>query len=172
MDLTNAYLHGQIQDVVLSVIPEGFPGAGEIALLEKGLSGTSTSKTRITKILRSHRHGVQNHWMHTLPQWAMSVSLRSPHGRGLHHPVRWWCLDHGKGSNCQDSSGKDQRTLQVQIQPSARLSWPRYQYIHTWKDHHLDEVFFQETFDDISSQTLAISYRNTRSNRHQNHQRC
>ncbi len=74
-------------------------------------------KTRITKILRSHRHGVQNHWVHTLPQWALSVPLRSSHRRSIHHLVRWWCLDHGKKSNCQDSSGKDQRTLQVNSTP-------------------------------------------------------
>jgi hypothetical protein len=40
MDLTNAYLHAAIKDVVFIVIPEGFPGADEIALLEKGLYGT------------------------------------------------------------------------------------------------------------------------------------
>jgi hypothetical protein len=37
VDLTNAYLHASIKDVVLIVIPDGFPGAGEVALLEKGL---------------------------------------------------------------------------------------------------------------------------------------
>ncbi len=40
MDLTNAYLHADIQDVVFIFIPSGFPGAGEVALLEKGLYGT------------------------------------------------------------------------------------------------------------------------------------
>jgi hypothetical protein len=46
MDLTNAFLHAQIQDVVLIVIPEGYPGAGEIALLEKGLYGTKQGSRR------------------------------------------------------------------------------------------------------------------------------
>jgi hypothetical protein len=40
MELTNAYLHVAIKEVVFIVIPDGFPGAGEIALLEKGLYGT------------------------------------------------------------------------------------------------------------------------------------
>jgi hypothetical protein len=35
MDLTNAYLHAAIKDLVFIVIPDGFPGAGEVALLEK-----------------------------------------------------------------------------------------------------------------------------------------
>jgi hypothetical protein len=66
MNLTNAYLHAQIQDVVLIIIPEGFPGwsGRNCAIRERSI----WHKTRITKILRSHRHGVQNHWVHTLPQ--------------------------------------------------------------------------------------------------------
>ncbi len=46
MDLTNAYLHGEIKDVVLIIIPDGFPGAGEVALLEKGLYGTKQGSRR------------------------------------------------------------------------------------------------------------------------------
>jgi hypothetical protein len=46
MDLTNAYLHAAIKDMVFIVIPEGFPGAGEIALLEKGLYGTKQGSRR------------------------------------------------------------------------------------------------------------------------------
>ena len=46
MDLTNAYLHAAIKDVVFIVIPEGFPGADEIALLEKGLYGTKQGSRR------------------------------------------------------------------------------------------------------------------------------
>ena len=46
MDLTNAYLHGAIKDVVFIVIPDGFPGAGEVALLEKGLYGTKQGSRR------------------------------------------------------------------------------------------------------------------------------
>jgi hypothetical protein len=46
MDLTNAYLHASIKDVVLIVIPDGFPGAGEVALLEKGLYGTKQGSRR------------------------------------------------------------------------------------------------------------------------------
>jgi hypothetical protein len=38
LDLANAYLHAPIQDVVYIIIPDGFPGAGEIALLEKGMN--------------------------------------------------------------------------------------------------------------------------------------
>jgi hypothetical protein len=40
LDLTNAYLHAPIQDIVYIVVPEGFPGAGEIALLQKAAYGT------------------------------------------------------------------------------------------------------------------------------------
>jgi hypothetical protein len=46
MDLTNVYLHAAIKDVVFIVIPEGFPGADEIALLEKGLYGTKQGSRR------------------------------------------------------------------------------------------------------------------------------
>jgi ferredoxin-thioredoxin reductase catalytic subunit len=46
MDLTNAYLHADIKDIVLIIIPEGFPGAGEVALLEKGLYGTKQGSRR------------------------------------------------------------------------------------------------------------------------------
>jgi hypothetical protein len=44
IDLTNAYLHAAIKDVVFIVIPDGFPGAGKVALLEKGLYGTIPMK--------------------------------------------------------------------------------------------------------------------------------
>ena len=35
LDLTNAYLHAPIVDVVYIIIPEGFEGAGQIARLRK-----------------------------------------------------------------------------------------------------------------------------------------
>ncbi len=35
LDLTNAYLHAPIVDVVYIIIPEGFPNAGQIARLRK-----------------------------------------------------------------------------------------------------------------------------------------
>ncbi len=58
-------LHAQIQDVVLIVIPEGFPGTGEIALLEKGLYGTKQGSRRFY----DHTDTVfKKNWMHTLPQ--------------------------------------------------------------------------------------------------------
>jgi hypothetical protein len=46
MGLTNAYLHADIKDVVLISIPDNFPGAGEVALLEKGLYGTKQGSRR------------------------------------------------------------------------------------------------------------------------------
>jgi hypothetical protein len=47
MDLTNAHLHATIKDVVyIVIIPDDFPGAGEIALLEKGLYGTKQGSRR------------------------------------------------------------------------------------------------------------------------------
>ncbi len=49
MDLTNAYLHADIQDVVFIFIPSGFPGAGEVALLEKGLYGTKQGSRRFLR---------------------------------------------------------------------------------------------------------------------------
>jgi hypothetical protein len=33
LDLTNAYLHNPIQDIVYIIIPQGFPGEEEIAIL-------------------------------------------------------------------------------------------------------------------------------------------
>ena len=46
MDLTNAYLHADIQDRVFIYIPQGFPGAGEIAKLDKATYGTKQGARR------------------------------------------------------------------------------------------------------------------------------
>ena len=46
LDFTNAYLHAGIQDVVLIIIPEGYPGAGEVAILRKALYGTKQGSRR------------------------------------------------------------------------------------------------------------------------------
>jgi hypothetical protein len=46
LDLTNAYLHAPIQDVVYIVIPEGFPHAGDIARLRKAAYGTKQGARR------------------------------------------------------------------------------------------------------------------------------
>jgi hypothetical protein len=46
LDLTNAYLHAPIQDVVFIYIPECFPHAGEIARLRKAAYGTKQGARR------------------------------------------------------------------------------------------------------------------------------
>ncbi len=46
MDLTNAYLHADIKDTVFIVIPQGFPGEGEIARLDKATYGTKQGARR------------------------------------------------------------------------------------------------------------------------------
>ncbi len=46
LDLTNAYLHAPILDVVYIIIPEGFPGQGEIARLRKAAYGTKQGARR------------------------------------------------------------------------------------------------------------------------------
>ncbi len=46
LDLTNAYLHAPIQDIVYIIIPDGFPGAGEIARLNKAAYGTKQGARR------------------------------------------------------------------------------------------------------------------------------
>ena len=46
LDLTNAYLHAPIVDVVYIFIPEGFPGQGEIARLRKAAYGTKQGARR------------------------------------------------------------------------------------------------------------------------------
>jgi hypothetical protein len=46
LDLTNAYLHAPILDVVYIIIPEGFPGRGEIARLRKAAYGTKQGARR------------------------------------------------------------------------------------------------------------------------------
>ncbi len=45
-DLTNAYLHAPIVDVVYIIIPEGFEGAGQIARLKKEAYGTKQGARR------------------------------------------------------------------------------------------------------------------------------
>ena len=46
LDLSNAYLHADIQDAVLIIIPDGFPGAGEVAILRRGLYGSKQGSRR------------------------------------------------------------------------------------------------------------------------------
>jgi hypothetical protein len=46
LDLTNAYLHAPIQDVVYIIIPEGFPNAGAVARLRKAAYGTKQGARR------------------------------------------------------------------------------------------------------------------------------
>jgi hypothetical protein len=46
MDLTNAYLHADIQDRVFIYIPQGFPGAGEVTRLDKATYGTKQGARR------------------------------------------------------------------------------------------------------------------------------
>ncbi len=46
IDLTNAYLHAPIQDVVYIIIPPGFPRAGEVARLNKAAYGTKQGARR------------------------------------------------------------------------------------------------------------------------------
>ncbi len=45
LDLTNAYLHAPIKDTV-HIIPEGFPGQGEVARLDKAAYGTKQGARR------------------------------------------------------------------------------------------------------------------------------
>ena len=46
LDLTNAYLHAPIVDVVYIIVPEGFEGAGQIARLRKAAYGTKQGARR------------------------------------------------------------------------------------------------------------------------------
>ncbi len=46
LDLTNAYLHAPIQDVVYIIIPEGFPNADDVARLRKAAYGTKQGARR------------------------------------------------------------------------------------------------------------------------------
>jgi hypothetical protein len=46
LDLTNAYLHAPIVDVVYIIIPEGFPNQGQIARLRKAAYGTKQGARR------------------------------------------------------------------------------------------------------------------------------
>ncbi len=45
LDLTNAYLHAPMKDTVYIIIPEGFPGQGEVARLDKVAYGTDNAST-------------------------------------------------------------------------------------------------------------------------------
>jgi hypothetical protein len=46
LDLTNAYLHAPIKDTVYIIVPEGFPGQGEVARLDKAAYGTKQGARR------------------------------------------------------------------------------------------------------------------------------
>ena len=52
-DSANAYLHAGIGDLLLIVIPEGFPGAGEVAILRKALYGTKQGARRYYDLVYS-----------------------------------------------------------------------------------------------------------------------
>jgi hypothetical protein len=46
LDLTNAYLHAPIKDKVYIIVPEGFPGQGEVARLDKAAYATKQGARR------------------------------------------------------------------------------------------------------------------------------
>ncbi len=46
LDLTIAYLHAPIKDTVYIIVPEGFPGQGEVARLNKAAYGTKQGARR------------------------------------------------------------------------------------------------------------------------------
>jgi hypothetical protein len=46
LDLTNAYLHAPIKDKVYIIVPESFPGQGEVARLDKAAYGTKQGARR------------------------------------------------------------------------------------------------------------------------------
>jgi hypothetical protein len=46
LDLTNAYLHAPIQDVVYIIIPPGFPGEGDVDILKNAAYGTKQGARR------------------------------------------------------------------------------------------------------------------------------
>jgi hypothetical protein len=46
LDLTNACLHASIKDVVLIIIPEGFPGENEVDILRQAGHGTKQGARR------------------------------------------------------------------------------------------------------------------------------
>ncbi len=46
LDLTNAYLHAPMQDVVYIIIPDGIPNAGRVARLRKAAYGTKQGARR------------------------------------------------------------------------------------------------------------------------------
>jgi hypothetical protein len=46
LDLTNAYLHAPLKDKVYIFVPEGFPGQGEVARLDKAAYGTKQGAIR------------------------------------------------------------------------------------------------------------------------------
>jgi hypothetical protein len=67
LDLTNAYLHAPIVDVVYIIIPEGFPNAGQIARLRKAAYGTKQGARRF-----------YDHTALTLTQMGMQQCANEP----------------------------------------------------------------------------------------------
>jgi hypothetical protein len=54
LDLTNAYLHAPIKDKIYIIIPEGFPGEGEVARLDKAAYGTKQGARRFMNTPHPH----------------------------------------------------------------------------------------------------------------------
>jgi hypothetical protein len=75
LDLTNAYLHAPILDVVYIYVPEGFPGQGEIA--HSITQSSIWHETRSTQVLRLHGNSFETHWNETMPHRTLPLSLPS-----------------------------------------------------------------------------------------------
>jgi hypothetical protein len=75
VDLTNAYLHASVFDVVYIIILEGFDGAGQIARLRKAAYGTKQGARRF------YDHTISSHscenWPHTMPKQTLSILLHT-----------------------------------------------------------------------------------------------
>jgi hypothetical protein len=52
-DSKNAYLHAGARDYLIIIIPEGFPGAGEYAILRKALYGLKQGARRYYDLVYS-----------------------------------------------------------------------------------------------------------------------
>jgi hypothetical protein len=94
MDLTNAYLHASIQDRVYIYIPQGFPGAGEVALLVKAAYGTKQGARRFYDHTAT---SVQRNWTNSMPYRTVSTPIR------FYNRRRMFCAHiRGRRSNNRD----------------------------------------------------------------------
>ncbi len=162
MDLTNAYLHAAIKDVVFIIIPDSFPGSGEIALLEKGLYGTKQGSRRFY----DHSDEIfKSIGLKPCPNEPCLYRYLDEHGACFVLLYVDDALITGQKETVTNVEQKISKHFECKFNPPPRFSRTRHHYSHTWKHIHLHDHHHNEDAQNTLSRAMAIPYNHTRQNR-------